>query len=127
MHVRSTSYEWDWERFTINYMVFDGCYKTAEALKLVTPAKQHSDRFDTLFQWLNLPQNSDVTAALAASRNQLFHETLWNRQQPGIGSREGYIQADHLSRINDRLLFALANYRGPYLSTPWWGIGQAPM
>ena len=24
MHVRSIAYEWDWERFAVNYMVFDG-------------------------------------------------------------------------------------------------------
>jgi hypothetical protein len=25
MHSRAPSYEWDWEQFTIEYMVFDGC------------------------------------------------------------------------------------------------------
>ena len=37
MHVRSAIYEWDWERFTVNYMVFDGCYKMAETLKVKIP------------------------------------------------------------------------------------------
>lgn len=35
-HVRSFSYEWDWERFAIRYMIFDGCYRTAVALGEVT-------------------------------------------------------------------------------------------
>ena len=33
MHVRSFTYRWDWEQFTVRYMVFDGCYKMAVALR----------------------------------------------------------------------------------------------
>jgi len=86
-----------------------------------------SARFDTLFQWLQMPQDAKKIADLAGHRNLLVHEALWNQQQPGTGWLGGPMQADHLSRINDRLLFALAGYRGPYLSTPWWVLGQAPM
>jgi hypothetical protein len=85
MHVRSATYEWDWERFTVNYMVFDGCYKMAEALKLIQPSPGHAARFDTLFQWLQIPQDAQRVADLAAHRNLLVHETLWNQQQPGTG------------------------------------------
>jgi hypothetical protein len=127
MHVRSTAYEWDWERFAVNYMIFDGCYKMAVTLKLMSAAPSHAARFNTLFQWLHMPTNDPATKELVRFRNDLFHEALWDRRQPGAGSRAGYVQADHLSRINDRLLFALAGYRGQYLSTPWWVIGQASL
>jgi len=127
MHSRAPAYEWDWERFTVNYMVFDSCYKMAETLGLVSPAPRHAARFTTLFQWLHMPTNEVVTRELVRFRNDLFHEALWDRRQPGAGSLAGPVQADHLSRINDRLLFALAGYRGTYLSTPWWVIGQASL
>jgi hypothetical protein len=35
MHSRAPSYEWDWERFFIEYMVSDGCYKLAKSLGVV--------------------------------------------------------------------------------------------
>src|SRR5258707_3075184 len=123
MHGRSATYEWDWERFNVNYMVFDGCYKMAEALKLILPSSGHAARFNTLFQWLQMPQDAQRVADLAACRNLLVHEALWNQQQPGSGWLGGPMQADHLSRINDRLLFALGGYRCPYLSVPWWDVG----
>ena len=129
MHVRSAAYEWDWERFTVNYMVFDSCYKMAETLGLVStaPRPRHPARFTTLFQRFNMPMNDPVTKGLVRLRNHLFHEALWDRRQPGAGWLAGPVQADHLSRINDRVLFALAGYRGQYQSTPWWVIGQASL
>jgi hypothetical protein len=127
MHVRSVTYEWDWERFAVNYMVFDGCYRTAVALGLVAQARNHAARLDVMLQWLQMPPNNQVMSDLVRFRNDLFHEALWDRRQPGGGSMTGPAQADHLSRINDRLLFGLAGYRGPYLTVPWWVIGQAPM
>jgi hypothetical protein len=32
MHTRAVSYEWDWERFAVEYMVFDGCCAVAKGL-----------------------------------------------------------------------------------------------
>jgi hypothetical protein len=125
MHVRAATYEWDWEQFNVNYMVFDGCYKMAVALQLIQPVPNHASRFSALFQWLDMPQDAKRIVDLTTYRNLLVHEALWNRRQPGTGWREGPIQARYLMRINDRLLLALAGYRGPYLSTPWWAMGVA--
>jgi len=66
-------------------------------------------------------------AEIVSLRNDLFHEVLWDRTSPGTGSRAGFAHADNLWRINDRLLFAVAGYRGPYLSFPWWNIGRPLM
>ena len=43
MHSRAPSYEWDWERFTFEYMVLDGCWKLAESIHGIK-GKYHSDR-----------------------------------------------------------------------------------
>ena len=126
MHVRSATYKWDWERFTVNYMVLDGCYKMALRLNLVPKINRHRERLPRMLQAFGMPLHADAEK-IVGFRNDLFHETLWDEGQPGTGSRTGPKYADHLSRINDRLLFALAGYSGPYLSSAWWDIGQAPM
>lgn len=46
IHARAPSYEWDWERFTIEYMVLDGCNRLARLLNL--PVSQ-SKSFVILF------------------------------------------------------------------------------
>ncbi len=125
MHVRSFSYEWDWERFTLRYMVFDGCYKTATALGLRVDRVTHEVRLHAMLSHFQMPEDPAIVSRLVKLRNDLFHEALWDGSQPGTGSREGFSQADNLWRINDRLLFALAGYDGPYLSSAWWNIGQA--
>ena len=45
---RAPSYEWDWERFVIEYMVLDACYKTGTDLKLFKKAESHSKRIDRM-------------------------------------------------------------------------------
>jgi hypothetical protein len=126
MHVRSATYGWDWERFTINYMVLDGCYKMALRLNLVPEIRRHRERLAGMLQAFGMPIHADA-AKIVAFRNDLFHEALWDGGQPGTGSRIGPKYADHLSRINDRFLFALTGYRGPYLTADWSSIGPAPM
>jgi hypothetical protein len=125
MHVRSASYEWDWERFSINYMVFDGCYKMAVTLKHVLPVTGHPARLSSLLRWSSMPNHPSHIVDIARLRRELFHEGLWDDSQPGTASRNGIVQADNLARINDRLLFSLAGYRGPYVSAPWWSVGKA--
>lgn len=126
MHVRSFSYEWDWERFTLRYMVFDGCYRTAQALDLVADVG-HKRGMEAMLRHFEMPTDPVIVKKLVDLRNDLFHEALWDRGQPGTASREGFALADSLWRINDRFLFALTGYRGPYLTIPWWDIGQALM
>jgi len=126
MHVRSATYEWDWERFAVNYVVLDGCYKMAFRLHFVPEIKRHRARLAGMLQAFGMPLHADA-AKIVDFRNDLFHESLWDGGQPGAGSRTGPKYADYLSRINDRLLFALAGYSGPYLSSEWWGIGPAPI
>jgi hypothetical protein len=126
MHVRSATYRWDWERFTVNYMVLDGCYKMALRLNRVSEVKRHRERLSKMLQAFGMSVHADAEE-IVTFRNDLFHEALWAGGQPGTGSRIGPKYADHLSRINDRLLFALAGYSGPYLGSAWWDIGQAQM
>ena len=76
MHVRSFSYRWDWERFTVRYMVFDGCYRMARALGYVDDVP-HSRRLDKMFAWAGMPTVPASVERIVALRNDLFHEALW--------------------------------------------------
>lgn len=125
MHTRASSYQWDWERFTINYMVFDGCYEMARSLQLV-PKVQHKQRFDVLFKAFGMRRKVRTTRKIVSLRNLLIHEALWSRRQPGRAARSAFALVDQLSRINDRLLWALTGHRGSYVSTTKWSdVGQA--
>jgi hypothetical protein len=124
MHVRSFTYRWDWERFTVRYMVFDGCYKMARALGHVAKVN-HKERPDAMFAWAGMPTEPSAVARIVALRNDLFHEALWDAGQPGSASRDGIKHADDLWRISDRLLFVLAGYTGDYAKVGWWNIGRA--
>jgi hypothetical protein len=124
MHGRSFSYEWDWEQFAVRYMVLDGCYRMAEELGLLNRVS-HRERINAMLGYFGMPSDSVTVEQIVRLRNDLFHETLWDRGQPATGSHEGPLLANAVHRVNDRLLWALAGYRGTYLAVPWWGIGQA--
>ena len=78
-----------------------------------------------MFSWARMPTDETVMTKMVDLRNDLFHEALWDAGQPGLASRVGVAHADHLWRINDRLLFVLAGYTGDYVKIPWWHIGTA--
>jgi hypothetical protein len=124
MHGRSFSYEWDWEQFAVRYMILDGCYRMAQELGLLKNVT-HKERINAMLGEFGIPSDSNAVEEIVRLRNDLFHETLWDRGQPATGSRQGPLLANAVHRINDRLLWALAGYKGAYLAVPWWSIGQA--
>jgi hypothetical protein len=81
MHSRAPSYEWDWERFAVEYMLFDGCWKLAKQKHGVKNVP-HSDRIKVVCQKFDIPCDNDLARKIVNLRNELFHETLWDRLQP---------------------------------------------
>ncbi len=120
---RIDSYEWDWERFTINYMVFDGCFELVRNLNGWRRGR-HTERFNTLFSYFGIQNKEDDINEIMNLRNDLFHETLWEKGQPCAGGTAGYRQTDNLRRINERLITAIAGCETDFIQTPWWHIGQ---
>ena len=122
MHCRAPSYEWDWERFTIEYMVLDGCWRLAE-LRHGVHAPRHGDRINILCQKFGIPSDSSLIENIVRLRNGLFHEALWDGSQPctGVGGST-FLQAYNLRRLNQRLIPALLEYKTPYVQTRWWLI-----
>ena len=119
MHSRAPSYEWDWERFMIEYMVFDGCWKLSGL-----DDKSHADRIKTLCKELRIPVDVNLIDSIVKLRNNLFHETFWDGSQPCTGvSSEAFLQAYNLRRLNQRLIPALLGYNNSYVRTSWWALG----
>jgi hypothetical protein len=54
-------------------------------------------------------------------RNDLFHESLWDKGQPcSVASSTGFQQEFNLRHINQRIIPALLGYNTNYINTPWW-------
>ena len=55
MHCRAPAYEWDWESFTIEYMVFDGCYRLAVNLKKIEEVNGHGNMIKEMCKVFGIP------------------------------------------------------------------------
>lgn len=122
MHSRASSYEWDWERFTIEYMVFDGAFKLSKDLYGCS-ARTHKDRFNSMFDKFGMQIEDDKITEIYSLRNELFHQALWDGGQPCTGSSSNaFYQQYNLSRINNRLIPALLGYNNKYVGSSWWSM-----
>jgi hypothetical protein len=108
MYSRTSAYEWDWERFTIQYMILDACWKMAEHLWKLTSVP-HEERIRVLCQELSVQLNiKDMDPKkIAALRNNLFHETLWHGGQPGGAGRQPFYFDIAMTDLNQRIILAI--------------------
>jgi hypothetical protein len=124
MHSRSPSYEWDWERFAIEYMTFDACYKFAMEVGIISKKNvTHKDRIKTICVKFSIPINIDIIAEIVELRNGLFHEALWDGSHPCFvtkTSKYNQLYDYHLRNLNQRIIPALLNFKTPYINTEWW-------
>jgi hypothetical protein len=124
MHSRAPSYEWDWEQFAIEYMVFDGCWKLARRRHAV-PDVPHNHRVKAACQRFGIPCDDILAKKICDLRNELFHETLWDGSQPCTAVKtDAFMCSDHLRRLNQRLIPALLGYNNEYVKTEWWSLSS---
>lgn len=125
MHTRSVSYEWDWERFTIEYMILDGIWKFTKQQKRITKSFKHAERIDCLCDTYGLMRLKQETKNITKLRNDLFHETLWDGGQPCTSSSgHGFEASGNLRRLNQRLIPAVLNYNSNFIKTNWSSISH---
>jgi hypothetical protein len=126
MHSRVPIYQWDWERFAIEYMVFDGLYKLLCLIIGKNPkSEKHTERINFVCEYFGIPIKKDFVEDIVRLRNQLFHETLWSNSQPGtVVEGSAFFQAYNLRRLNQRIIPALLDYRNEYVKTGWWFAGS---
>lgn len=119
MHNRSPSYEWDWERFTIEYMVFDACWKFSKLAKV-----PHAERIKRICEEYSLHYDKEAVDRIVGLRNDLFHEALWSNDQPGTAAEaQDFMASYNLRRLNHRIIPALLNYASSYIKSDWTNIG----
>lgn len=124
MHSRAPSYEWDWERFVIVYMVLDACLSVAESRQYVVSRTPHAERIRKLCDKFNIPCDDQHVSKIVHLRNELFHEALWDGSHPCTSvSDEAFFAPYNLRRLNQRLVPALLGYQTSYVRTPWWFMG----
>ncbi len=125
MHSRALSYEWDWERFMIEYMVFDGCCRLAKTLNRRLKLSNHVKQMINLCKHYGIPvKNEQHIKKIVRLRNGLFHSTLWGDGQPCTAVEHDAFRVPYdLRRLNQRVIPALLGSRIHYIQTPWWLLG----
>jgi hypothetical protein len=129
MHSRSPSYELDWERFTIEYMVFDCCFKLAKNLNIINLKNKkigHRERMKIICDKFKIPYEQDIVNDIVELRNTLFHEALWDYSKPCFSlrfSKYNQLYDYHLRRLNKRIIPYLLGYYTPYINTGWHYLG----
>jgi hypothetical protein len=111
MFSRGCVYEWDWEEFIIQYMVFDGLWKMGEQLHGLPTKTAHKHRARKLCAHFGFDVDNWIQTKwidvdkMAELRNDLFHETLWHGGRPSstIG-RLGYSMPVRMSVLNETLI-----------------------
>jgi hypothetical protein len=122
MHNRSPLYEWDWEQFIIEYMVFDACWNFSELEKTKTP---HKARIKKICTEYGLYQDADVIEKIVYLRNNLFHESLWCGERPcTTADNDDFFVSYHFRRLNQRLIPALLGYNSNYVRSNWTCMGS---
>jgi hypothetical protein len=120
MDARSPCYEWEWEGFTVNYMVFDALYRLAVECLGVQKAN-HRERFKTLVDRFGLADDEQRWSEIYGLRNELFHEALWDNSHPCTdGSTSAAYASLNLRHLNHRIIPALLGFDTRYIASPWW-------
>jgi hypothetical protein len=145
LFTRSETYFWPWEQFLFYYMCVDGIWKIIQGLlgkyfsqqwcgKDIGKGLHHRNRLVRLrnellghHTWKEA--ESEAIARIIKSRNEWFHEAIWNKggsTEPKLaGSNDSgvsYQLVDDLNGLVTRLLLGVAELPCEYLSTPWWGF-----
>lgn len=119
MHCRARSYRWHWERFMAEYLVTDACYRLAEKLGKVR-AKGHAQRIQCMCARFGVRNNEATIKRIVQRRNGLFHEALWEGDQPsGDGSGGAMADVYALHGLNQRLICAILGYRNQFVEGAW--------
>lgn len=133
MHSRAPSYQWEWERFMIEYMVFDGLYdltcqinqeKVNKAKTVYFPKKNiapHKGRFQILCEVYDICYLDKEVDKIYKLRNELFHKALYGGAKPSFkGSSQLFSAPFFLRQLNQRILPAALGYKNQFINnTPW--------
>ena len=124
MFCRSAQYEWDWEQFTIRYMVIDGLWKIYQK-KFSVDNVPHRSRIIEMCKTFEIPIDNEHLGEIIELRNTLFHESLWDKEQPCYGgSNAAFYKTHYLRNLISRLIPAILGYETSFVKSAWWHISQ---
>ncbi len=109
----------------MEYTVLDGCWNLGTSQHGFPANTPHKERINTMCKGFGLRYQDDGSThidEIVRLRNDLFHEATWDGSQPGMATGDGFTEAHHLRRLNQRLIPALLDYRTAYIHTAWWLI-----
>ncbi len=123
LYAKSGSLEWDWERFQMEYTVFDACYALISRLRSWRPCP-HKKRLERVCECYGLRYNGRLVRKFIYLRNNLIHEALWDGSQVGTPrSSASFIASFQLRNFNHRLITAVLTGETEYTRSPWWYLG----
>lgn len=122
LHNRAPSYEWDWERFMVEYQVLDALYRIAHRTHGVH-AQGHAARIAAMCDFFGLYRDDPLTSDIVKLRNDLLHEALWGGQQPGTAPEGTLHMPIWLHRLNQRIALAILGFANDYTSSNWHSLG----
>jgi hypothetical protein len=119
---RASSYEWYWEQFLFQYIVFDGLYRCFADLGQVPKRPRHAERFAELankglIHWS--PSEQEIAERCVDMRNELVHEALLAGSAPTSDHTESIRAATQLGKLNDRLMLRLAGVECGFVQSSW--------
>lgn len=135
LYLRTDIYEFMWERFAAEYMVFDAVYKVASITGLIEKGLSHDQRFLKMAKRFNLSEpppdqwGRNWNRFFSKLRNSLIHEVRWedNKIMGDPGSTNAEMAPIYLHKFTRRLLLAVLGIKGPYLQTAWWCKGTSKL
>jgi len=124
MHNRTPTYEWDWEKFMMNYTVFDGSFKLFASINKKKERVKHEERFKVIFDFYGIPYHEEYINQIIFLRNDLFHQTIWDGGLPTAPEEtyKGFYHHLSLKKINLRIITAILGYQTDFIKMPWWSI-----
>jgi hypothetical protein len=124
MHNRTSTYEWDWEKFMMNYTVFDGSFKLFATINKIKNKIKHEERFKVLFDFYGIPYHEEYINQIIFLRNDLFHQTIWDGGLPTAAEDKykGFYHHLSLMKINLRIIPAILGYQTNFIKMPWWSV-----
>lgn len=126
MHSRAPCYEYDWESFTIEYMVIDGLFAFTKNFKKTNI--KHGKRMTDMAGEFGIPLGLTDKAKIHMDqiinlRNDLLHEALWDKGSPcNPASDSAFYKRIFLRNFVHRVIPAIFAYKTSYIETEWWNI-----
>jgi hypothetical protein len=120
VHSKAPSYEWNWEQFLVEYMVFDNLWK-----QLSLPRCPHAQRIEQVCGHLGMDFDTDAAGGIVDLRNSLVHEGIWEGDTPGFAvTQHGWDSFNRLRALNHKVIAASLGWSGKYPKSSWANCGM---